>query len=342
MEKIGNRNPVYDIMKGIGIILMLIGHIPPGPRLFHFIYSFHMPLFFIVAGFFASTMKPNWNVIKKYASRLLLPFLVTMLSIIFLSPLHYLTDGNFNFTIAQVLSLLWAGDALPTRFGQLSLDAVWFLVALFWVKCFFHLVAYYVNKSFTRYQNEIILFLCFAISAGAIFLHRFFPYVPWGLKRGLSAVMFFAIGWYTKRHPFPTYVWIACVFCWFFALQFGALDMSAYIYKIFPIEVVGAVGATWLVYLLSRVIQNHTVLTSKLLQWFGINSLIILCVNTLDRRSLLVRIVKGVLNIHPSGLYNTLIHYSIGLVLVIILIHIPYTNRLFGAIRWRDLELFNR
>ena len=333
-----NRNPVYDIMKGIGIILMLIGHIPPGQRLFHFIYSFHMPLFFIVAGFFASTSKLDYGVVKKYASRLLLPILVTMAVIIILSPLHYFADGNLNYTVAQVLSLIWAGDALPTRFGLLSLEAMWFLVALFWAKCLFQGVGYLVNKSFTRYQDEILLVLSFAFSSGAIFLHKFIPFVPWGLMKGLSAIWFLAMGWYSKRHPLPVYVWIAFVICWLLALRFGSLDMSTYIYKIYPLEAFGAVGATWLVYLLSKLIQNHTSLMSKLLRWFGMNSLLILCVNTLDRRSFLVRAIKGILNVHPSGLlYNTLIHYSIGLALVIAGVYIPYTNRLFGAVRWRDL-----
>ena len=117
----GTRNPIYDVMKGIGIILVLIGHIPPGNGLFHIIYSFHMPLFFIVAGFFASTAKIDFGMLKKYASRLLLPVLATMLLVIILSPLHYFTDGNLHYSIAQILSLFWAGDALPTRFGPFLL-----------------------------------------------------------------------------------------------------------------------------------------------------------------------------------------------------------------------------
>lgn len=325
-------------MKGIGIILMLIGHIPPGQRLFHFIYSFHMPLFFIVAGFFASTSKLDSSVLKKYASRLLLPALVTMVCIIILSPLYYILDRNFNYTITQVLSLFWAGDALPTRFGLLRLDAIWFLVALFWAKCFFQGVGYLVNKSFTRYQDEISLVLSFAVSSGAIFLHKFIPFVPWGVMKGLSAVWFLAMGWYSKRHSLSVYVWITFVICWLFALKIGSLDMSTYTYKTYPLEAFGAVGATWLVYLLSKLILNHTSLTSKLLRWFGVNSLMILCVNTLDRRSFLVRAIKGILNIHPSELlYNILFHYSIGFGLVIVFIFIPCTNRLFGATRWRDL-----
>lgn len=332
-----NRNPVYDIMKGIGIILMLIGHIPPGPRLFHFIYSFHMPLFFIVAGFFASIAKLDADVVKKYASRLLLPVLVTMVIIILLSPLSYFAEGNFNFTVAQVLSLLWAGDALPTHFGLLSLEAMWFLVALFWAKCFFQVSGYLVNKSFARHPDEILLGLCFAISSVAVVLHRFIPYVPWGLMKGLSAVWFLAMGWYAKRHRFPVWVWALFVLCWIAVLGFGKLDMSTYTYKFYPLEFFGAVGATWLVYLLSKVIQDHTVWTGRILRWFGMNSLLILCVNTLDRRSYLVRAIKGLLGFHPAGLYNTAVHYAIGLALVIALIYIPFTNRLYGAKRWREL-----
>ena len=113
--------------------------------------------------------------------------------------------------------------------------------------------------------------------------------------------------------------------------------MSTYTYKRYPLELFGAAGATWLVYLLSKVIQDHTVWTARLLRWFGVNSLLILCVNTLDRRSYLVRAIKGVLDLHPAGLYNTAVHYTIGLALVIALIYIPYTNRLFGAGKWREL-----
>lgn len=193
---------------------------------------------------------------------MLLPALVTMVCIIVLSPLHYLTDGNFNYTVAQVLSLFWAGDALPTRFGLLSLEAIWFLVALFWAKCFFQGTGYLVNKSFPSHQDEILLAICFAISSGAVFLHKFIPYVPWGLMRGLSAVWFFTMGWYSRRHPLPVFVWIVFILCWLISLRIGSLDMSTYSYRTYPLEVFGAVGATWLIYLLSKVIQNHTHLIS--------------------------------------------------------------------------------
>ena len=48
-----DRVVLYDIIKGIGIMLMVLGH-TCGQPLYNWIYSFHMPLFFIVSGLFFS------------------------------------------------------------------------------------------------------------------------------------------------------------------------------------------------------------------------------------------------------------------------------------------------
>ena len=47
------RDTTFDIMKGIGILLVLLGHVYEWKAIGHFVYSFHMPLFFIVAGYFS-------------------------------------------------------------------------------------------------------------------------------------------------------------------------------------------------------------------------------------------------------------------------------------------------
>lgn len=39
-----------DVLKGIGIILVVIGHIYSNQTIFNWLYSFHMPLFFVAAG----------------------------------------------------------------------------------------------------------------------------------------------------------------------------------------------------------------------------------------------------------------------------------------------------
>lgn len=88
------RLDYLDIAKGIGIILVVIGHCIPDAAspagvsvpfyrvLHHVIYSFHMPLFFFIAGFLTYkqgqsvlTSKNKIARIKKRVQRLLVPYL---------------------------------------------------------------------------------------------------------------------------------------------------------------------------------------------------------------------------------------------------------------------------
>ena len=45
-----NRIEEVDISKGIGMVLVITGHLCVSASLRSFIYSFHMPLFFILSG----------------------------------------------------------------------------------------------------------------------------------------------------------------------------------------------------------------------------------------------------------------------------------------------------
>lgn len=47
---IAERLSWLDILKGIGIILVVIGHVYSNRTVFNWLYSFHMPLFFLAAG----------------------------------------------------------------------------------------------------------------------------------------------------------------------------------------------------------------------------------------------------------------------------------------------------
>jgi len=71
------RFQFIDAVKGFAVILMILGHQQIGqlPFLGKAIYSFHMPLFFIVSGMFLKPM-PIMAAVRKYAVRLLLPYYV--------------------------------------------------------------------------------------------------------------------------------------------------------------------------------------------------------------------------------------------------------------------------
>ncbi len=58
------RDKTLDVLKGIGIILMVVGH--SGSRLANFIYLFHMALFFMASGYVWNDKKvKNFTALKQ-------------------------------------------------------------------------------------------------------------------------------------------------------------------------------------------------------------------------------------------------------------------------------------
>ena len=76
-----------DLTKGIAIFLMVCGHTSIPLSISNWIWSFHMPLFFIISGIlFNATKYPNFNLfIKKRGKTLIIPYiifsLITLLTI---------------------------------------------------------------------------------------------------------------------------------------------------------------------------------------------------------------------------------------------------------------------
>lgn len=59
------RDSTIDIAKGIGIFLVVLGHFAVfASPLYHYIYLFHMPLFFFISGMFAKPMSIKECLVK--------------------------------------------------------------------------------------------------------------------------------------------------------------------------------------------------------------------------------------------------------------------------------------
>ena len=64
MQIMKNRISYIDIAKGIGIFLVIWGHIILSGPAYNIIYAFHMPLFFFLSGFVFSKNKFIFLVLK--------------------------------------------------------------------------------------------------------------------------------------------------------------------------------------------------------------------------------------------------------------------------------------
>ena len=113
------RNQWVDVAKGIAIILMILGHAAIPNSFSRFIYSFHMPLFFIASG-----MMTNWTkysvkgFTKKKLKTLAAPFFIYS-GIVLLLMNKFLEGGEIPFSWSG-----WQGYALwfiPVLFVSLIL-----------------------------------------------------------------------------------------------------------------------------------------------------------------------------------------------------------------------------
>ena len=167
-----------DYAKGIGIILVVYGHVARGifnagmmsdEHLFRvvdsIIYSFHMPLFFFLAGlFFVGSIKKRGEggLIINKVDTIIYPYIVWSL---IQGGIGYTLNGitNFSTSIQDVYSLLWQPH-----------DQFWFLYALFLIFVIYTLIYRFI-------PNVIMLFILSVL----LYLFQDFLYSPWGIMNSI-------------------------------------------------------------------------------------------------------------------------------------------------------------
>lgn len=126
---LSERNSVFDMMKGAAILLMILGHCEIPAALHHAIYLFHMPLFFIVSGFFFRP-KTVGKLFRSDLRRLLLPYLIFAAAVMFKYAIDAFRLNDFSTPPKFALSIFT---------GNFGVGPIWFLLALFWCRGLFNL-----------------------------------------------------------------------------------------------------------------------------------------------------------------------------------------------------------
>ena len=71
-----NRYEHLDILKGLGIFLIVLGHLEPGEYILRFLYSFHLFVFYSCSGYIGLRYKHRnyLSILVNNSKRLLLPY----------------------------------------------------------------------------------------------------------------------------------------------------------------------------------------------------------------------------------------------------------------------------
>lgn len=169
-----NRSLTLDIAKGIGIILVVVGHCIKSytiPGIF--IYAFHMPLFFLISGvcFNGEKYQELKPFLYKRMRQLIVPAVVFTAVIVLMS--HFLLNDD-----GPLHDLLWKGFPNP----------IWFLGVLFIVEIVYWLL-YRLSK--TKIAICIYIVLGFLIGAWTSSKGLCSPY---SIFSSFIALAFYALG----------------------------------------------------------------------------------------------------------------------------------------------------
>lgn len=268
------RDLAIDVAKGIGIFLVVLAHTIKNDFVHSFIYMFHMPLFFLLAGMtikYSLKYEPK-NFILKKLKRVIIPYLFfCIVSFVYWVVIERKIREQTDISIFNNFINIFFCRAYEPYYSYNV--AMWFLPCLFASE----LIIYFTLKKLKNNAcNFIISFILFVLGYA---LSYYKITLIFALETALVAQFFIMIGYLfsifwnnnvtiLKRICLAILSAISIVLSIVFENKIAMLGHN---YDNVFLFIVGALGGSYLVYELSLLLKK-----SKVLQFLGTNSLIIL------------------------------------------------------------------
>lgn len=309
------RDKSIDIAKGLAIILVMVGHTLMNRYVCNAIYSFHMPLFFILSGYFMNGKSIDRNYINKLYKTLLRPYLITALITIGLS--FFCNHNVFNDIVAAfIVGCDISYIDIP------FIGAIWFLIALFLSKLIIQLVINGILKW------EYLLFLTMV----SYFVTKMTGVIlPWCLSIVGFCSLFVLIGHFLGKKNIliilsdKHYFRLIALWCLLFA-PFVPLAVRINFYPLGLFNILTASTLTVSILVLIKFFLNEVRIEfiSDFFSWLGRNSLLILCIHSVECHFHL-------LDITLNDYYNCVIRIIVVVILTFFLYKVSIVKCIFNT-----------
>ena len=249
-----------DILKGIGIILVVIGHIYSNRTVSNWLYSFHMPLFFLAAGWVYKE-KTVITDIKRRIQTIVVP---------------YFSFGLLVLLYWQVIERRFRDSDMSFMDSLLGLftgcyDNLDFNVHLWFLPCFFVTVVLF--NILVNLGDRKIAYVISALMS-LIYVVLPMPELPWGFNRVFKYIGFYAVGVFLVRRE--TRIVDRKVRTGIVAVVLIILNFFLSLHNL-------TTGIMWFVTALigvaALILISQLINENKILQYFGRISLIVLCIH---------------------------------------------------------------
>lgn len=278
-----DRIRYFDIAKGLAILCVIAGHL--GIKgINSVVFTFHMPVFFVISGYFLSDKGNVEEFIQKKVQQLLIPYILAVFGIIMGDILYKIfviknADGIFEMIVNWMKAGLYGSGTVfnPTLIDVWQIGAVWFLLASF--------VATIEVRILSQYKYGIIVIGVLAYwaykSASVVWL-------PFDIQAGFAAAIFVYIGKKFKEYgvfekKIPSYVLIPGIIIWgYIILGEATLSLTQAAFPNGILDLIGAVIGSYILITVSQSIDNHCFKLAEILEYYGKNTLIVLCAHIIE------------------------------------------------------------
>lgn len=281
----------FDMAKGIGILCVVLGHaaiesifVEPSNTAqwaMATCFSFHMPLFFLIAGYFMHPERDfQW---RKEGKQLLLTYAITACLVVagagVMAKLRHL---NVRDMVRFWADAAWygSGDVSANTMWEVQgrIGAIWFLLAMFWARLLMHIFARMPYTGCWVAGSFVMGW----VSSRSVWL-------PWSFQSGMCAVAFVYLGVLAKRYDvlgrvrrYP-WIWAVAVALWALAIwKFTGFSMAMNNYGVYPVmAAVGSIAGTLCIIGLCQLL-DHVQWIGAVLSRAGQATLAILCVHLIE------------------------------------------------------------
>lgn len=316
-----------DTAKGIGLLLVILGHLHI-PYVSTWIYTFHIPLFFFLSGCVFSGEKYSFKefCLKRIKSLVVPYFCLGFVIYLFYVIVNAVVDrgnGAYGTNI----------EMLKNFFIQEHFWTIWFLACLFIVE----ILWYWIWKIFSRWAAAPAVVSATICIVGLLRYRLGYGSLPWNLDVALVAQFFFYMGYRFKcSRQVKTFVdemqtntYIFCVAIAFFVnvaagflcirLSGESLDMSIGMYGNEVLTILSALAGILLIVLISKKVNN------RFLTYLGQNTMILFAWHSRIVIVLCGYIYQSLGLFQSQGVFEQVL-YSMVTLAIILIVLIPITE----------------
>ena len=289
MKEVKKRIVWVDIAKAFTILSVPFAHtIPIEWTMRTMIFSFHMPLFFILSGF-TTRLATNWNELLK---RLKKNFIYLILPTLAVLAIFTITDaikqGGIYLFPEKIVYWLREFFLDPYPEGLYTAGAVWFLVALFWAK----LIMDFINVVFKTEKNGLIFFI---LGIAGVFMGVYGLRPPAFFDLGLVGAFFMYLGTLWRKHEkiiekyaLPISL-VAGVYWFSHTMRGDFMELWLRFYGGYEVSFLVAIAGTFLVSRLAIFVEESSRKSGKIIKTLkdalvvlGKNTFLLYLVHSLD------------------------------------------------------------